>query len=428
MRRFALCLVLMGSSVGCFAQSATGEWNLRVFRFGEETDRAVLVLKTEGEKLSGTLNELKLQGTIRGNSLILEATRPDGKSFGELRGEISGDVITGRMKCNPREEGLCDWQAARIDSESYTPETHVFAPKEFYRLFSGSTQPVLHIRSGDTVKTITVDAGGVDAEGNPRALGGNPQTGPFFVEGAVPGDTLAIRIDRLHLNRDTAQSGGAIVPGALTGNYNRTVHYQDFDSTWKLDREHATAGLAHPTDRLKSFRIETHPMLGCIAVAPARHEAFRTGWLGVWGGNLDYNKVREGTTVYLPVMQEGALLFLGDGHALQGDGELNGDALETSMDVEFTVRLIRGAGIAGPRFEDNEYIMASGIAGSLQEALQQATTELALWIEKDYKLSPNESNIVLGTAMEYNIAEVVDPQYHVVAKIKKSILATLAAK
>ena len=166
-------------------------------------------------------------------------------------------------------------------------------------------------------------------------------------------------------------------------------------------------------------------MLGCVGVAPPANQSFRTGWLGSWGGNMDYNGLREGVTVYLPVYQEGALLFVGDGHAVEGDGELNGDALETSMDVEFTVDLVRGKSTQGPRFENDEYLMASGIAGSLQEALQQATTELARWLERDYKLSANESNVVLGNVDRYDIAEVVDPQLHIVAKVSKAVLAGL---
>ena len=183
--------------------------------------------------------------------------------------------------------------------------------------------------------------------------------------------------------------------------------------------------LAKPTERLKNFRVPLQPMLGCVGVAPPNNQAFRSGWLGSWGGNMDFNGLREGTTVYLPVYQEGALLFVGDGHALEGDGELNGDALETSMDVEFTVKLMRGQSTQAPRFENAEYLMASGIGGSLQDALQQATTELARWLERDYKLSPNESNVVLGTSIRYEIAEVVDPQVHIVAKVSKAVLATL---
>ena len=140
---------------------------------------------------------------------------------------------------------------------------------------------------------------------------------------------------------------------------------------------------------------------------------------------MDYRGVRDGVTVYFPVFEPGALFFVGDGHALSGDGELTGDALETSMDVEFTVDLIRGRSTQAPRFESDEYLMASGIANSLQEALQMATTQLANWLQRDYKLSASESNIILGAAMQYEIAEVVDPQMHIVAKIRKSLLAGL---
>src|SRR5947209_16430114 len=97
------------------------------------------------------------------------------------------------------------------------------------------------------------------------------------------------------------------------------------------------------------------------------------------------------------------------------------------MDVGFTVNVIRGKSTQGPRFEDAEYLMASGIAGSLQDALQQATTELSRWLERDYKLSANEAHVVLGTSVRYDIAEVVDPQIHIVAKIRKSVLAGIPA-
>lgn len=166
-------------------------------------------------------------------------------------------------------------------------------------------------------------------------------------------------------------------------------------------------------------------MLGCIAVAPPGHQSFRTGFLGSYGGNMDYNQLREGTTVYLPVYAPGALLFVGDGHAAQGDGELTGDALETSMQIEFTVNILKSQSTGNPRAENGEYLMALGIANSLPEALQSATTELVNWLQRDYKLEPNEAAIVLGTSMQYNIAEVVDPLVHVVAKVRKDVLASL---
>ena len=95
------------------------------------------------------------------------------------------------------------------------------------------------------------------------------------------------------------------------------------------------------------------------------------------------------------------------------------------MDVEFTVNLVRGRNTQAPRMENDEWLMASGIANSLPEALQQATTELVRWLERDYKLSANEAAIVVGTSIRYDIAEVVDPLVHIVAKISKEVLATL---
>ena len=416
-------MLLLFLPVFACAADVTGRWNLHLVRFGEEFAAARVELKTEGSKLTGTLNELKLEGTVDGDRLHITATRPDGKEWGKFEGRVQGDAIDGTVK-QPEDEFA--WKARREKESAAGPKTHVFEPTAFHRVFSGGIAPVLHINSGDTIKTTTVDAGGRDAKGVRRSMGGNPETGPFFVEGAMPGDTLAIKFQRIRLNRDSAGSGDRIVPGAVQPNYYRNAKFDDkFNSEWRLDRDAGVAMLAKPTDRLKNFRVQMQPMLGCVGVAPPSSQSFRSGWLGSWGGNMDYNGLREGTTVYLPVYQEGALLFVGDGHAVEGDGELNGDALETSMDVEFTVNLIRGQSTQGPRFENDDYLMASGIAGSLQDALQQATTELARWLERDYKLSANESNVVLGTSIRYEIAEVVDPQMHIVAKVSKAVLATL---
>jgi amidase len=129
-------------------------------------------------------------------------------------------------------------------------------------------------------------------------------------------------------------------------------------------------------------------------------------------------------TIYLPVNVPGAILFVGDAHAAQGAGELTGNALETSMDIEFTVDLKTG-GAPSPRFENSDYLMASGIAGSLDDAFRGATTNLVRWIEQTYGLNPAEASSVLATSIVYDIAEVVDPQVHVVAKVPKSVLTAL---
>lgn len=416
-------MLLLCFPLVAWAADVTGQWNLHLVRFGEEYAAARVDLKAEGTKLIGTLNELKLEGSLEGDHLRITAVRPDGSEWGKFEGRVQDEDISGTVKQGQEEFG---WKAHRAEVVHAQPKTHHFEPTTFHRVFSGAIAPVLHINPGDTIETTTVDAGGRDAKRVRRSLGGNPETGPFFVEGAMPGDTLAIKFHRIRLNRDSAGSGDRIVPGAVQPGYYRDAKFDEkFSSDWKLDREARDGMLSKPTERLKNFKVKLQPMLGCVGVAPPANQSYRSGWLGSWGGNMDYNGLREGVTVYLPVFQEGALLFVGDGHALEGDGELNGDALETSMDVEFTVDLIRGKSTQGPRFENDEYLMASGIGGSLQDALQQATTELARWLERDYKLSPNESNILLGTSIRYDIAEVVDPQVHIVAKVSKAVLATL---
>ncbi len=217
-----------------------------------------------------------------------------------------------------------------------------------------------------------------------------------------------------------------IVPSALGPGYIRDLKMDEhFSGEWTLDREHGVARPAKPSEHMKDYTVPLKPMLGCIGVAPPQQQSFRSGYLGPWGGNMDYREFGEGVTLYFGVNHPGALLFLGDGHAAQGAGELTGDALETSMEFSFSVDLIKGKGLNMPRAENAEYRMASGIANSLPEALQQATTNLSQWLAGDYKLTPNEIALVLGTAIQYDVAEVVDPLVHVVARIDKKALASL---
>ncbi len=421
MKKLALLLLVLGAALS--AADIAGTWNFNLVSFGEDLAYAKLDLKLDGEKLSGKLNELTVAGTVQGNAVKFTLTRPNGDKFGEFEGQLNGSEMGGT---GHRDKDEYRWAAKRVAVSTATPQTRTFEPASFHRWFSGAIPPALHINPGDTIRTWTVDAGGRDAKDVRRSNGGNPETGPFFVEGAMPGDTLVVKFNRIRLNRDSAGSGNQIVSSALGAGYYRDAKFDEkFSSEWMLDREAGLAMLAKPSEHLKNFKVKTQPMLGCVGVAPPNKQTFQAGWLGPWGGNMDYNGLREGTTVYLPVFQPGAWLFVGDGHALQGDGELTGDALETSMDVEFTVNLISGKNPGAPRAENEEYIMAMGIAGSLPDALRNATTSLARWIEQDYHLTPNETAIVLGTSIRYDIAEVVDPQVNIVAKLSKAVLAQL---
>jgi acetamidase/formamidase len=399
-----------------------GEWVVAIERFGE-TDYQRMTLGVVGDRLTGQLWRFMCEGEIRDGKIEIRRAGEHGSRL-RMSGTVdqrgmSGDLAISDVKGK--------WKATRLPVRPPTaPRAHVFEPREFHRVFSGAISPVLHIFPGDTVKTWSVDAGGVDAKGAQRSLGGNPQTGPFYVEGALPGDTLVVKLTRIRLNRDWAVSTGRIELSAITPNYALARKpAQNDNSDWVLDREKGVARLAKPTLALKDYTVPLRPFLGCVGVAPPDGMVFRTGYPGSFGGNMDYNRLREGVTLYLPVYQPGALLFMGDGHAAQGDGEVTGNALETSMDIEFAVDVIPRKSVDVPRAEDDDFLMAMGIARSLNEGLQIATSELARWLEESYKLNAADVASVLGTAMRYDIAEVVDPYLNVVARVPKRLLAPI---
>ncbi len=422
MKKALLSLLLCG--LPSAAQSVAGDWELTMVQFGESNHNRVR-FEVDGDKLTGAgPGGSKIEGKITGQKLEF-TVRQGERLIGSLSGTVEPAGIggEGRFFDNP-----IRWTARRPAVRAGGPRVHDFAPKEFHRVFSALIPPVLRIFPGDTVRTWAVDAGGRDAQGVTRSMGGNPQTGPFYIEGAMPGDTLVVKLNRVRLNRDSAGSGRGIVGNALTPGYLMNLkRVENFDSNWKLDRERGIAMLAKPTERLKNYTVPLRPMLGCVAVAPpSRSGVISTGDSGgSIGGNMDYNQIREGATVYLPVNQPGALLFVGDGHAAEGDGELTGDALETSMDIEFTVEVRRRQSIGGPRAEDGEYIMAIGIAGSLDDALRAATTAMARWLETDYQLNSAEVAIVLGFSIRYDVADLVGTPVSIVAKVPKATLAQL---
>lgn len=399
----------------------SGQWELSLVTFGEKTVRR-LKLQTAGDRISGQSGAMKVNGHINGDTIDFEIVSSDGKVFGRFAGTLKEDGWEGDGKVAG---GPASWTAQRPAVRP--PEArhkHDFQPQEYPRAFSYAFPPVLRVFPGDTVRTKTIDALGLDENLVRRGNEGNPLTGPFYVEGALAGDTLVVHFNRIRLNRDSAISGHKIYPVVVTSDYAARIKPVDsFDSRWVLDRENNTARLLNPTAALKDLVVPIHPTLGCVGVAPRDQQSWSAHQLGDFGGNLDYNQIREGTTLYLPVFHSGALLFFGDGHAVQGDGELA--ALETSLDVEFTVDVIADDPIEFPRAENDEFLMTMGIAGSLTAAIQEATTELMKWLERDYHLNAAELAIVLGTGVRYDVAEIVDPQLHVVAKVSKSVLSQL---
>jgi amidase len=302
-------------------------------------------------------------------------------------------------------------------------ETHRFQPTEFYKTFSGAHAPVLHIKPGDHVVTFTIDASGIDSAGMQRGKGGNPETGPFFIEGAEPGDTLVVHLLRLETNRATGYSASLLAPYTIDPAFlRRDALREPKTATWRIDKQKGIAFLDPSEFKGPRVELPLRPMLGCIGTAPANKAAIPTTFPDNFGGNMDYNGMGAGATVMLPVFEPGALLFLGDGHARQGDGEVVGTAIETSLDVEFSVDLLKRKRINWPRLENDDFIMVLGSSRAINEALQHATTELMRWLMESYGFDERGASLLLGQGMEYEISNVVDPEFTIVAKMRKRYL------
>src|SRR5687767_9845075 len=303
---------------------------------------------------------------------------------------------------------------ASAQSKSITAET-------YYNTLSRAHAPLARIRPGETVSTKTIDASGRDETGTVRARPSNPLTGPFYVEGAEPGDTLIVRFSRVRMNRNWGWSAYrlglySLIPESIEGIYpnryrpNEIIAERANVVPWDLDLERQMVRLREPSSAVHRLEFPAKPMLGCVGVAPAGDFAPTSSPSGSYGGNLDYNEIGEGSTVILPVYHPGALLFIGDGHALQGDGEPIGTGIETSMAVEFSVELRKKLALAGPRVETSEHIIAVGsqpeFASSTNRGLQMATSDMVNWLTSDYKMEPWAAHLLIGYQGRYDIVTV----------------------
>jgi acetamidase/formamidase len=238
---------------------------------------------------------------------------------------------------------------------------------------------------------------------------------------------LAVRFDHLMPNRDTGFTYTPVAPNVVEPGFVRELPARQ-RRLWRIDRARQTATPVEPTRGLEAFTLPLAPMLGCFGVAPAGGQAIGTMTSGEYGGNMDYRRFVAGATVYLPVFVPGALFGLGDGHATQGDGEIVGTGIETSFDVQFTVRVLKGKTIGWPRGEDADYIFAVGNARPLDQAVQHATTELLRWLTQDYDLDIAEASTILGQCVEYDLGNIYDPAYTMVCKLPKRVLAAIVRR
>lgn len=403
-----------GQAAGASARLA-GDW---IFEMEGDPQPQRVRLAVEGDSVRGRVYGQQFAVTLA-NGVV-------GFRVGDFRwrARLQGDSLVGWLGIAPDSSR---WVGVR-ETPSRAARRFVFTPATYSRAFAVAA-PALRLVAGDTVTTSTVDAGGWGrgAYGDRRnklTEGGNPLVGPFYVEHALPGDVLEVTLHNVSLNRGWAFSGTWLVDNAIETSYatRRVSDTQRIDNTWVLDTVAMRARRTTDTGALAGYTVPLTPFLGVIATAPGREFTPSSRESGGYGGNMENRYMRTGTTVLLPVTQRGAYLYLGDGHAAQGDGETTGDAMETSLDVTFSVKVRRWGFQNGVRAETDTHMLSHGVGGSVDEALRRATSDLASWLENRYKLSSSDVAVLLGFSMQYEIADVVSPGYGVIARVPKAAL------
>jgi amidase len=294
--------------------------------------------------------------------------------------------------------------------------THHFTPTSWHHVLA-TLPPALTIESGDTVVTETIDANGWDKHGNKAWKAGNPMNGPIAVAGAEPGDSLKVEILAMTPIRSHGFTRSAIAANVVEPEFARGLPPR-VRAHWEIDRNAQTVAL--PIVGLGDLVMPLAPMIGCFGVAPRGGQAIETGTSAEHGGNMDYRRFGPGTTVWFPVAAPGALFFLGDCHAVQGDGEIVGTGVETCFEV--TVRLsVEKKTIEWPRGETERDIFTIGNARPLEQALQHATTEMVRWLG-EMGLDLVAASHLLGQTVRYDIGNVFDPAFTVACRVNKKWL------
>jgi amidase len=299
----------------------------------------------------------------------------------------------------------------------------------------GGAAPVASVRPGTVIDTWTLDcfAGAVRTIGDlpskvcdPRYL--NPQTGPYHVEGAEPGDTLAVHFVSITPRGGRGVSSTVPLFGSLTTTpATAMLHPALPERTWVYDIDVA-AGVVRYEARDSAFTADLplDPMHGTVGVAPALGEVRSSLTPGDWGGNMDTPEMRPGVTCYLGVNVPGAMLSFGDGHARQGEGETCGVAVECPMDTVAVVEVLKDVPTAWPRLESDAFLMTTGSARPLEDAFRIAHQQLVRWVAELTGQSELDAYQLVSQTALTPVANVVDTNYTVVAKLPKSVLGPSA--
>lgn len=311
-------------------------------------------------------------------------------------------------------------------------------PNKYYYTF-GPHEPALKLKSGDILVTTTLDSEGSDANGRKVSRDmvqtsdvtefyeANPLTGPFYVDGAKIGDTVALHIESIKLTRNYAISkfppgfGVLNIEDRIAGPMGLGEPLPAMYFKWELNIDKNVGSLELPASK-KKVDIALHPFLGCIGTAPRFGEIINSLTPAENGGNMDCVETKPGTTVYLPVFVEGGYFMFGDVHAAQGDGEICGVGLETTAEVTIKVDLIKNRPIKWPRLEDETHIMVAASTRPLIDTFRIAHTEMVKWLAEDYGFDKWEAFQVLSQVGTARVGNVVDPKYTVVAKFPKKYL------
>jgi acetamidase/formamidase len=313
---------------------------------------------------------------------------------------------------------------------SYRPD-----PSEFAWTFGG-VSPVMKVNPGDVMELWTEDAFGGKLRGPDDRISEvvqfpfvNPQTGPFYVEGAEPGDTLAIHFVSIEPSRDRGATTLVPLFGALSST-SHTATLQDPlpEVTWIYEVDAAKRAVTYRA-RAGDYSVELplDPMHGTVGVAPANLETRLSLVPDAHGGNMDTPEMRAGATCYLGVNVDGAMFSLGDGHARQGEGETCGVAVEAAMDTVIAIDLIKGRTTPWPRLENGDYIITTGSARPLEDAFRIAHAGMVEWLEEEYGFEKFDAYQFLTQVSESPLANVCDPNYTCLAKVPKQYLPNVDA-
>ena len=307
-------------------------------------------------------------------------------------------------------------------TSAQTPAIKRIVPDTFWNTLDHKHPVVARLKPGEVAFTRLLDAGARDYMNVLRAQPSNPMVGPIYIEGAEPGDAIAITFRKIRPSRGTAWSyyrlgyfslTPATVEGLYPNSYKADLVRPGRSDLliWDVDTVRGVVKLREPVSARHKLEFPMEPMLGVVGVAPAGDFAPTSSPSREYGGNMDFNEIREGATLMLPVFHPGALLFMADGHAIMADGEPTGAGIETSVDVEFSVDVVKKANLSGPRVRTKDYIISVGsqaeFISTLDRGVQLATSDMVRWLIEEFKMEPWAAHMLVSVKAEYEVVTVM---------------------